>query len=112
MFPCQTWCFIYLQSKCVNEQTPVDYNKHLKCMFGKCGQAHLDCIETNDTVECTIDAICLCPSEAACDRHVVVNLNTGKHLTCAQFVPAPLTAHAQQLVEAFTTKQGAPELKI
>ena len=30
---------------------PIDCDEHLKCMFGKCGQAHLDRVKMNNVKE-------------------------------------------------------------
>ena len=62
-------------------EPPIDCDEHLKHSFGECAQAHLDRIKTNDNVENAIDTICLCPSDNSCGGHVVMNPNTGKHIT-------------------------------
>ena len=64
------------------QKPTINCNKDLQYMFGEFVEAHLDCSNTNDTIECTLDMIYLCPSKQHSVSHVVMNLNTGKCLKC------------------------------
>ena len=89
----------------------LDYNKHLKCVFGEHVQAHLNRTCQNDTIERTLDAIHLHPSLNTGGGHHVMNLNTGKVIVRPRISPIPMTNAVRDRVEELAHNNGITEIK-
>jgi len=111
MFPAKHGISSIFSPNVLMKQPPIDYNKHLKYLFGEYVQGHLDRIQTNDTIERTIDAIYLYPSEQKRGGHVIMNLNTGKHITRAWVTSILMPNSIKEKDEQLAFNQGITEIK-
>ena len=86
-----------------------DYEKQCVCEFGTYVQG--TAATTNTNLSRTVDAIYLRPANSIQGGHELMNLSTGKLITCAKVKPVAMTDLVLQAVENFAELQGFRSLK-
>ena len=82
VFPAKHGTSTEFSPRVIMGKQSLDCDKHLKCITGKCGQAHLDHQQKNDNKERTMDSMHFCPvPDDKCRGHAAMNLNTGECIT-------------------------------
>ena len=86
-----------------------DYEKQCVCEFGTHVQG--TAATTNTNLPRTVDAIYLRPTNSIQGGHELMNLSTGKLITCAKVKPVAMTELVLKAVENFAALQGFRSLK-
>jgi hypothetical protein len=89
----------------------LDYKKHCRYEFGEYVQADTYTEPRNDMCERTLDAIYLAPNDNDQGGHILMDLTTGKRITCDRIHPCPLTLLVKNQVEALADMQGITNMK-
>ena len=94
-------------------QENIDYNKHCAYSFGMYVQADQENDPTNTQQARAIDCIYLRFLSNKQGGHELLNLNTGRRITCQKVTPVPITNHVINLVHKMADNDGMPDgLKI
>ena len=93
------------------DQTNLDYTKHCTTPFGVYVQAYHESNPHNTSVSRTRDGIYLRPNNNFQGGHEVMDLNTGRVITCRKVTEIPVTDVVIKAVEAMAHNQGFKNLK-
>ena len=86
---------------------PINYERHCKIPFGQYVQAMVFNEPTNTPRERTIDAIKLRALDNIQGGYEVLNLATGKTVTCQNVKPLPVNEFIIKRVEHWAARDGA-----
>ena len=90
----------------------MDYNKQFQIPFGSYIQANHEPNPKNTTTPRTLDAIYLRPTGNLQGGHELIDLNSGRLITCARVTLIPITENVINEVNAMAEEQGIKGLKI
>ena len=110
-FPAKGGVSTYYSPRMIMDQTNLDYTKHCTTPFGAYVQAYHETNPHNTSVSRTRDGIYLCPNNNFQGGHEVMDLNTGRVITCRKVTEIPVTDVVIKAVEAMAHNQGFKNLK-
>ena len=110
-FPAKGGVSTYYSPRMIMDQTNLDYTKHCTTPFGAYVQAYHESNPHNTSVSRTRDGIYLCPNNNFQGGHEVMDLNTGRVITCRKVTEIPVTDVVIKAVEAMAHNQGFKNLK-
>ena len=99
MFPAKNGISSYYSPEALVTGKILEYNKHCKYLYGEYVQAHNENLKQSSMTERTIDTIYLRPNNSVQGGHILMNLNTGKRMTCSKITPVPLTKLVKDCME-------------
>ena len=110
-FPAKGGVSTYYSPRMIMDQTNLDYTKHCTTPFGAYVQAYHESNPHNTSVSRTRDGIYLRPNNNFQGGHEVMDLNTGRVITCRKVTEIPVTDVVIRAVEAMAHNQGFKNLK-
>jgi len=111
-FPAKGGVSEYYSPRMLMKKRNLNYKKDCAIPFGTYVQANRENKPTNDNRARTLDAIYLRPTLDRQAGHEVMNLATGKAITCARVWEIPITPIIIKAVETMAEKQGIKQLKL
>ena len=111
-FPVKGGISSYYSPKVIMSHQALDYNKHCQVPFGTYVQADQIPDPKNTPAARTIDAIYLRPLLNKQGGHEVMNLATGRVVTCVKVWEKPATEFVIKAVETMAAEQKIKSLKV
>ena len=110
-FPAKGGVSTYYSPRMIMDQTNLDYTKHCTTPFGAYVQAYHESNPLNTSMSRTRDGNLPTPKTTTFRAHEVMDLNTGRVITCRKVTEIPVTDVVIKAVEAMAHNQGFKNLK-
>ena len=111
LFPVKGGVSDHYSPHMIMNQTNLDYSKHCCVPTGAYVQANHESNPTNTNVSRTRDGIYLRANSNIQGGHEVMDLNSGRRITCRKVTEVPVTEVVIKAVEEMAYKQGFKTLK-